>query len=155
VLWVALAALIALFATGCGTSVLTQPVTQKGDAWTVTIKRLTDGPDSLATGGFPSYSWTPGNGRKFLHAWVDVRNDSKEKRTFSFNRCDMDDPQGVVVPSVIVSTSVVMVQADRSETVDPGDSVSRLLVFSVPKYYSPKRLSCAPMVFPLPALKER
>jgi hypothetical protein len=146
---------LGLLVMGCGTSILSQPATLKGDAWTITVTKLTDGPDSLATGGFPSYSYTPGNGRKFLHAWLEVRNDAKEKRDFSFNRCDLDDPQGVVVPSVIVATSLVMVQADRTESIDPGDTVKRLVVFSVPKHYSPKRLSCAPMTLPLPPLEER
>jgi hypothetical protein len=148
-------ALLALVCAGCGTSVLSEPVTERGDAWTITIKTLTDGPDAATTGGFPAINWTPGPDRKFLQAMVEVRNDAKQARDFSWNRCDLDDPQGVVVPSVIISMGIGMTKADVTVTVDPGDSVKRLLVFSVPESYSPKRLQCAPVVFPLPPLKPR
>jgi hypothetical protein len=143
-----------LVLTGCVTSVLPHELAASGDAWTVKLTSLTDGPDSVVTTGFPSYRWEAGNGRKFIHAFVDIRNDAKGERKFSFNRCDLDDPQGVVVPSV-VSTTVVIAEAGRTATIAPGESLSRQLVFSVAKHYSPKRLSCAPMVFTLPVLEDR
>jgi hypothetical protein len=149
--WVATAGALA----GCAQSVLViRDVTLRGDAWSMVVDRMTDGPDGFVTSGFGATRYYPEKGERFFWVRVKVRNDAPVARQFNFDRCDLDLADRGIVPGV-VATAPVTFKADRVETVAAGDSIDRYLIFSYPLAATPTRLSCAPMVARLPAIALR
>jgi hypothetical protein len=134
--------------------VVVHDVATKGDAWSLFVDSLTDGPDGFTTGGLESTYYAPAKGERFFWVRIKVRNDAAIARAFNFDRCDLDLADKGIVP-VLVATAPMVFKADQVANVAAGDSIDRYLIFAYPLMASPTRLACAPMVIRLPAIALR
>jgi hypothetical protein len=143
---------LSLFASSmgaCARTVMDQPVNRAGDGWTLIVRKVTDGPNGFDEG---NVIIKPKKGDRFIWVTITLRNDERQPRKFSFDRCDLDVQGGVLVPGMINHDMVIgyATELPREPQLDPGESIDRRLVFPYPEGQSPTRLSCAPMVIPLP-----
>ena len=81
-----LAALV-LGTASCGRTIMDVPVHRQGDGWDLTVTKITDGPNSFSMG---NVNYHPGDGERFVHAHITLRNPAAAPRKFSFDRCDLD-----------------------------------------------------------------
>lgn len=141
--------LAALTAGACAHTVLDQPVDRRGDDWSVTVRKITNGPSSIDTGNIV---YRPERGERFVWVTLTLRNDQSQPRKFSFDRCDLDAGGDVILPSFVTHDFPIgyATPLNREPELGPGQSTDRRLVYAYPKDRSPTRLQCAPMVFPLP-----
>jgi hypothetical protein len=141
--------LLALAAAGCGTTLISDAVTERGDGWTMVLDRFSDGPNSVRPMGYTEYQ--PKSGQKFLHAWLRFRNDAGAPRTFGYDACDLDLEGGAdVLPSLVVRYNGVATLMERNETYAPGEESARHLTFAYPEGKLPTRLRCATVTFAIP-----
>ena len=131
---------------GCGTVLYDVPATQRSDDWTITIKRLKDGPNSFPMG---TVNFVPAEGR-LLYLTVSVRNDAATKREFSYDACDLDAGADVALPGIIDRDAGINALADKVESFDPGEERGRRLIYTYPANGFPTRVRCAHATFPLP-----
>lgn len=142
-------------AAGCSQSVLViRDVSLQGDAWSMVIDRMSDGPDGFMTGGFNATRYYPDKGERFFWVRVKLHNDATTARPFNFDRCELDLADRGIVPG-LVATAPMTFKADRVETVSAGDSIDRYLIFPYPLSATPTRLTCAPMTVRLPPIATR
>jgi hypothetical protein len=140
---------------GCAyQAIVLRDVHMKGDAWSMAVDVVRDGPDGFTTGGFGATYYTPKDGERFFWVRVTLRNDAATPRPFNFDRCDLDLADQGIVPA-IVATAPMVFKADQVETLRAGDSIDRWLIFAYPRNASPTRLACAPMVVRLPPIPPR
>ena len=144
-----LACLSLLGIASCGQVILDSPLQRQGDAWDLTLRKLTDGPNSFNVGGHVTYKPSPGD--RFVWAHVTLHNPSPSPRKFSFDRCDLDAGEDAVLPT-IVSFAMLNGDGNREPELAPNETIERRLISAYPQHRSPTRLRCAPMIFPLPQL---
>jgi hypothetical protein len=137
----------ALLASGCATVLVSEPIERHGDGWTIILRRLADGPNSIQPMGYTVYS--PERGMRFLHATFKFRNDAPQPRQFSYDACDMDLEQDRVLPGMVVRVMGIMSEMPRTETYAPGEESWRMLTFSYPEGRFPTRIKCAYVTFEL------
>jgi hypothetical protein len=139
----------ALCLGACGHTVLDQPVPREGDGWTLVVRKLTDGPNGIDQG---NVVLKPKKGDRFIWVSLTLRNDQRQPRKFNFDRCDLDTGTKAIVPGVVTHDMMIGYPSDmnREPELAPGESIDRRLIFPYPGGQSPTRLTCAPMVFPLP-----
>ena len=143
--WVAIAA----GGSGCGRVIMNQPVYRAGDAWEVTLRKLTDGPNQWSAN--PHNVLVPGRERRFIWAHITLHNTQPVARKFNFDRCELDDGQQRIVPAAVdIDAAIASGQANREPELAPNETITRTLIFSYPENRSPTRLTCLPMVIPLP-----
>ena len=128
---------------------INQPVHRDGDGWTVVLRKVTDGPNGVDQG---NVLIKPKKGDRFIWVALTLRNDQRQARKFSFDRCDLDKASDVIVPGIVTHDMAMGYPSDmpRQPQLDPGESIDRRLIYAYPKGQSPTRLRCEPMVFPLP-----
>jgi hypothetical protein len=131
---------------GCGTVLYEVPSTQRSDDWTITIKRLKDGPNRFPMG---TVDFVPAEGR-LLYVTVAVRNDAATKRDFSYDACDLDAGADFVLPGIIDRDAAINALAEKVESFDPGQERGRRLIYTYPATGFPTRLRCAHATFPFP-----
>ena len=136
-----------LAAPACGRVIINQPVNRQGDAWHLTLRVLSDGPNGYSAG---NTNYTPSRGERFIWAHVTLHNDQPIPRKFNFDRCDLDLGDGAVVPALIDADAIVNWTANHEPELAPGETITRKLIFAYPRDKSPTRLYCAPMVIALP-----
>ena len=136
----------AVLAASCGRVILDVPVRREGDSWDLTLRKLTDGPNSFSIG---NTHFHPADGERFIWAHITLRNPGGTARKFSFDRCDLDAGDQVFVPST-VSFANLNGDVNREPELAAAETIDRRLIFSYPIHQSPTRLRCAPMVIPLP-----
>jgi hypothetical protein len=122
------------------------PVHRQGDGWDLTVTKITDGPNSFSMG---NVRYHPGDGERFVHAHITLRNPAAAPRKFSFDRCDLDAGGKVFLPAM-VSFGVLNSDSNREPELAGGETIERRLIFAYPEHKSPTRLSCSPMTVPLP-----
>jgi len=137
---------VALALGGCGTVLYEVPVTQRSDEWTITIKRLKDGPNRFPMG---TVDFVPAEGR-LLYLTVSIRNDSATKRDFSYDACDLDAGADAILPGIIDRDAAINMLGDKVESYDPGQERGRRLIYTYPATGYPTRVRCAHATFPLP-----
>ena len=146
-----LTAILALgpLAGGCAHTVLDQRTDLRGDGWTLTVHKVTDGPNRFDTGNIV---YKPESGERFIWVVVTLHNDEGQPRKFSFDRCDLDAGSDVMVPTKVDHDLPVGYDTDLAHEPElaGGESLDRRLMFVYPKDRSPTRLRCAPMVLALP-----
>jgi hypothetical protein len=71
----------------CARTVMDQPVNRVGDGWTLVVSKVTDGPNSVDEG---NVIIKPKEGDRFIWVHLTLRNDQRQPRKFSFDRCDLD-----------------------------------------------------------------
>jgi len=134
--------------SGCGTVLYDVPATRQSDDWTITIRRLKDGPNSFPMGA--GVNFVPADGQRLLYLTVSVRNDAAQKRDFSYDACDLDAGTVAVLPGLIDRDAAIHALADKVESYDPGEERGRRLIYSYPGGGFPTRVQCAHATFPLP-----
>ena len=144
-----LVASFALALGACGHTVLNQPVHRDGDGWTVTVRKVTDGPNGVDQG---DVLFKPKKGDRFIWVALTLRNDQGKARKFSFDRCDLDMGSDVIVPGIVTHDMAIgyLSNFPREPQLAAGESIDRRLIYPYPKGRSPTRLRCAPMAFALP-----
>jgi hypothetical protein len=154
--FLAATALLALAATGCGTTIINETITRQQDGWVFELVRLTDGPNSqMVSDGINSQvRYLPPDGYRFLHVFIKIRNASKQKRVFSYDACDFDDGDDAVLPTLITRYMGLASQLDRNESFSPNEESRRLLVYPYPIDRMPTRLKCADVVFKIPSAQD-
>jgi hypothetical protein len=138
---------LVLFSSGCGTVLYDRPVTKQGDSWTITVRKLQDGPNSFPMGA--GVSFYPADGSRLLYLSVTVRNDAAAKRKFSYDACDLDAGADAILPGLIDRDMTVHMLADKEETYDPGEERERRLLYSYPGGGYPTRVRCGLSTFAL------
>jgi hypothetical protein len=139
---------VALAATGCGTTLIADDIKRDGDSWTMTLQRLRDGPNQFTPSGNTTYH--PDSGNRFIFAYVKFRNDAPVARVFSYQACDLDAGNDVIIPSMISRYNGIATVLDDKESYDPGEVSNRILVFTYPEGRMPTRLRCAYVTFAIP-----
>jgi hypothetical protein len=142
-----LIAISALAATSCAHVIIDQPIDLRGDGWDLTLRRLTDGPNSYSEG---NTQHMPSKGLRFVWVHVTLHNTQPIPRKFNFDRCDLDAGQDAIVPSLIDADAFINWTVNREPELSAGETVTRRLIYAYPRDRSPTRLSCAPMIVPLP-----
>lgn len=134
---------------GCAHTVLDKRTDLKGDGWTLTVRKVTDGPNHFNTG---NVNYEPVAGERFIWAVVTLRNERQQASKFAFDQCDLDAGADVVAASKVDHDLAVGYDTDldHQPEVAAGDSIDRRLMFVYPKDRSPTRLRCATMTLPLP-----
>jgi hypothetical protein len=138
----------ALTLASCGTVLYDVPATRSADGWTITVRRLKDGPNSFPMGDGGGF--VPAHGQRLLYLTVRIRNDARVKRDFSYDACDLDAGPDAMLPSLIDRDAVVHALTDKVESYDPGEERGRLLVYGYPKGVFPTRVKCGFSVVELP-----
>jgi hypothetical protein len=136
---------------GCGTVLYDVPASRRSDDWTITIKRLKDGPNSFPMGA--GVNFVPADGQRLLYLTLTIRNEAAIGRQFSYDACDLDAGNDVVLPGLIDRDAAINALADKVESYDPGEERGRRLIYSYPGDGFPTRVSCAHATFPLPGKK--
>src|SRR3954462_11997211 len=90
---------VALTAIGCGTALISSDVERRADEWTIVLQMLRDGPNQVRPMGYTVYE-AP-SGERLIHAYLKVRNDSRQSRVFGYDSCDLDLGQERVLPGLI------------------------------------------------------
>lgn len=145
---------IALLCTWLGLSACTSvlmntPVSKKDDGWIVTLGEVKDGPDEyIAEGGV---AVNPGNGERLIWALVTVHNESAQDPSFSYDSCVLDGKQQVCRPVAVDRHTEIPSAADRTESIEPGQEHTRLLIYSLAKEERPARLRCGKIALPIPS----
>jgi hypothetical protein len=136
-------------APGCGTVLIGDAVTMRGDGWTLVLDRFADGPNQVTVTGYTQYE--PERGQRFLHAYLRFRNDGPAPRMYGYDACDLDlDGGNTVLPSLVTRYNGVASVMDRNETYAPAEESARHLTFAYPEGKLPTRLRCATITFPIP-----
>jgi hypothetical protein len=135
-------------ALGCGTVLYEVPTTRQADGWTITVRRLKDGPNSFPMGA--GVNFVPPDGHRLMYLTVTIRNDSAAKRDFSYDACDLDAGSEAVSPGLIDRDAAVNMLADKVESYDPGEERGRRLIYAYPGGGFPTRVKCGSSTFELP-----
>lgn len=141
------ALLLLSLTAACSTTLVNQRIEQRGGGWTITLLKLTDGPDTYS---YQNFRYEPGDDEKFLRATIEVRNDANVPRAFNYDRCDLDAGHQRLLPSLVDRDWVLNALADDVEDYDPGETKTRVLIFSYPEDQLPTRLACGEAVIALP-----
>ena len=139
--------LAALAATSCGHTIVDTPTKFRDDGWVLTIRKVTDGPNAYRE---MNTAYTPVNGQRLIWVHVTLRNLKTVPRKFNFDRCDLDAGDKVYVPTLIDADDIGGNLVAREPELGVNEYIDRRLIFAYPRDRSPTRLSCTPMVMPLP-----
>jgi hypothetical protein len=119
----------ALVIFGCMKPVIKHPLTASGNAYDITITRITIGPDQYDTpGGFNK----PGSNMRF--AWVTVRihNKFRSVRRFSLRKIMLSAGSKIFKPYIIDMDSPVTLRANPYPRLAADEIISRRLIYHVP-----------------------
>jgi hypothetical protein len=121
--------LILVGVTGCGSTVLKNPVEGRGEGAELVVRKMKDGPDRFETSGTV---FRAASGDRFLHLWVKLKNLSAEERAWDWTRCGLIGSVGSFELSVILFDMVVSAEAPRITKLGSHEEVGRHLVFAYP-----------------------
>jgi len=139
-----------LLALGCSSTLMNQPVHSEARGWEVTVREVSDGPNSL---NVEMRRYVPADGDRFIHVFLTLKNASGAKREWNWPRCDLDHGSDSVVPTLDLYDTLILAPVGAVESVDAGDKIERRIVFAFPQDGPlPTRLRCGEVVVPL-ALK--
>jgi hypothetical protein len=142
-----LAACLVALGIGCGHTIIDQPVHRAGDSWDFTLRKLTDGPNSYNA---ENVVYRPVKGERFIWAHITLHNQQQQPRKFNFDRCELDDGEQTILPAKVDFDAFATHEANREPEMAPDETITRKLIFAYPRNRSPTRLTCLPMVIPLP-----
>jgi len=132
---------------GCSRTIINQPVQRAGDSWDFTLRKLTDGPNSYTSG---NTTYHPTKGERFVWAHITLHNQQPMARKFNFDRCELDDGDQKILPVIVDIDAFITGEANREPEMSADETITRKLIFAYPRNRSPTRLTCVPMVMPLP-----
>jgi hypothetical protein len=125
-----LAFVISFIIAGCSTKLIQAPLTVSGEWYDITLLALTLGPDQYNTAdGY----WEPKPGRRFAWATVRISNRLKTKQKFRLDRVLLLAGSGKLRPFIIDMGAPVSLRANPEPELAPGETISRKLMYTVPK----------------------
>jgi len=143
------AAVLAMAGLLCGGCATMPDVVRTTEGWTLTLQRVSDGPNYVAPIGYTAYK--PAHGARFIHMYMKIRNDAAMLRGFGYDSCNLDLGEQRIVPSLVTISMGVLDVVKGDEDYEAGESSHRMLTFSYPKGLNPTRLQCGAVTFaPLP-----
>ncbi|MBN2160686.1 MAG: hypothetical protein JW807_14955 [Spirochaetes bacterium] len=128
--WLGSACALALAFSGCSVSLIREPACLSKERWDLTIVALTLGPDQYAT---PGDCRVPPDGRGYVWATVTIRNRLKTDQVFSLDRILLRAGGKKIKPYIIDMDIPVTIRANPSPRLRPGETVSRKLIYAVPR----------------------
>lgn len=137
-------------AGGCSTALITGPViVSKGDL-TITLTRLTRGPNQYNTaGGF----WEPKRGREFLWGTFVIVNRGKSERIVTLDRIILHAGSKQVKPFIIDMDAAVTMKANDQPRLASGETISRKIIYVIPESAVPEKVAYEKDLIPIPALR--
>jgi hypothetical protein len=136
--------------TGCASTLLDQHIEQKAQGWSVTLEKVTDGPDDYARGD--NVHFVPPDGMRYLWFKIRIRNEESQARTFNYQGCDVDLGDQAFSPAIVDRDMIINATADDTEQFGSGEENTRKLAFAYPEGHLPTRLACGDVVIGLEAL---
>lgn len=127
-----------LVAAGCSRALIKDPLAVSNDRWHITLEKLASGPDQYNTAG--GY-WEPKKGKRFIWATIRIRNDLKTDQQFLLDRIMLSAGEKQVKPFIIDMNSAVTVRANPAPRLKAGESVTRRLIYVVPKGIIPEKIT--------------
>ena len=124
-----------------------KPTKLRGDDWVLTVRRVKNGPDDY---NGPNTVYRPAKGERFVWVYLSLHNLQHVRRKFNFDRCDLDAGDKIYVPTLVDADDFGPILVGREAELGGNEALDRLLIFAYPEERAPTRLSCAPMVMPLP-----
>ncbi len=144
------AAALVLAAAGCSTALIKAPVVIEHGDVTITLSRLTSGPNQYNTAG--GY-WEPKPRRRFLWATFVVHNRGKAERVVRLDCIILHAGGRQFKPFIIDMDSVVTVKAGAAPPLAPGESITRKIIYAIPVSAGPEKLVYENDTIAIPALK--
>ena len=95
-------------------------------------------------------SYEPGAGQRFLYVALAIRNLSTESRTFDLNAVRLGGDEVEATPSVFDMNWSISWEANPYPKLDPGEEITRKLIFAFPEHLDPDRLSVIGLVLAFP-----
>ncbi|OHD63692.1 MAG: hypothetical protein A2176_05555 [Spirochaetes bacterium RBG_13_51_14] len=123
--------------SSCSKELIRSPVTASEYRWDLTLSKLTLGPDQYNTAdGY----WRPREGKKFLWATVIIHNSLKTDQQFYLDRINVASGKKLLKPFIIDMDSIVAIKANPAPILKPGETVSRKLIYILPRGVLPEKL---------------
>jgi len=133
-----------LAVSGCGSTVLSQPVHGHGEGAELVVRKIKDGPDRFETSG---RKYRAASGDRFLHLWAELKNLSAKDRAWDWSKCELRGSAGTFGLSVILFDMMVSAEAPTTTDLDGHEEVNRHLVFAYPDDDSlPTQMVCGELV---------
>lgn len=128
---------ITLFA-GCSRALIKAPLVISIDRWHITLEKLASGPDQYNTAG--GY-WEPKKGKRFIWATIRIRNDLKTDQQFLLDRIMLSAGERQVKPLIMDMNSAVTMRANPAPRLKAGETITRRLIYIVPKGIIPEKIT--------------
>jgi hypothetical protein len=142
-------AVIIIF-TGCSKDLIKTPLIASRDRWDLTLVTLTMGPDQYnMAGGY----WEPRQGKHFVWATVVLRNKLKTDLQFNLDRVFLSVGLKQIKPFILDMDSAVSMRANPAPKLEPNETISRKLIYIVPRDAVPEKIVYENVEIVIPALK--
>jgi hypothetical protein len=133
--------------SACSTVLMSTPVSKKAEGWSVTLSQVKEGPNEYE-GEVVTLASAPGE--KLIWTLLTVQNEAGQEQTFSYEDCVLSGKDQSRKPEVVARHGGTNSAVDRAEAIEPGQARTRQLIFEYPKEQHPTRLTCGPIVLPIP-----
>jgi hypothetical protein len=144
-------AILVLFA-GCSRDLVKAPLIASRDRWDMTLAALTLGPDRYSTAG--GY-WEPRQGKRFAWATIILRNKLKTDQQFNLDKIFLSAGGKRIKPFVLDMDSAVAMRANPEPRLKPDESISRRLIYIVPRDVYPENVIYENVAIVIPDARTR
>lgn len=141
-----------ILAAGCSATYVREPLAVSTEAWEMTLVKLVAGPDQYWTAG--GYR-RPGEGKRYVWATMRLRNGLKTSLVIRLDRIFINAGGTRRRPCIIDADCFITVQANPAPKLGPGESITRRLVYMLPRGVEPERLTCETGAIVIPARARR
>lgn len=167
-------ALLLLAPISCAT-VLAEDFGQSGDHWRIWVDEVRTSRwgslDGYATGGCSDYSdswsasgtyesscipdtYNASSDRGYLYVVLTIRNLSAEPRTFDLAAVRLGGGEVEENPSILDMNWGINIEVNPQPELDPGEEITRLLIFDFPEHLDPDHLSVGGLTLAFPDSRE-
>jgi hypothetical protein len=136
-----------LMVAGCATTLVEQDIQRRSDQWTVVFHKLADGPNAFTTRG--AIEFHPESGERFLWVTLSVRNEASSARQFPFDSCALDMNGDTSLPLYVGMNLGTQAEVTKTPELNPGEEITRKLVYGYPEGQFPAHLVCFGNEIPL------
>jgi hypothetical protein len=143
---------IVILFTGCSKDLIKDPLVVSRDRWDMTLAMLTLGPDQYNTAG--GY-WEPRQGKKFIWATILLRNKLKTDQQFNLDRVFLSVDRKQIKPFILDMDTAVTLRANPVPKLKPDETISRKLIYIVPREAVPEKIVYENVDIVIPAMKAR
>lgn len=131
------AIIIILLFAACSKPMIRRPLAVVNERWSFTLVALAAGPDHYNTaGGF----WGAREGKRFVWATLKIHNSLKTEQQFFLNGIYLSAGGKQLRPFIIDMNSVVTMRANPQPKLAPSETVTRKLIYRVPRGIFPERI---------------